>query len=117
MLGGGYGAEIREEIAKIPDADRLAKYPFYPAAIGEFERRHGRRGDAREHFRAALSLARNSMEQRYFARRERESSGEDTPLGSQTMADLREANCPDGGGNRHAKEQCRRPPVGRAPEE
>jgi RNA polymerase sigma-70 factor (ECF subfamily) len=71
-----------DEIAKIPGPDRLAKYPFYPAAIGELERRLGRRGAAREHFRAALSLARNSMEQRYFARRERESSGEDTPLGS-----------------------------------
>ena len=58
-----------EEIGSIADADRLAKYPFYPAALGELEFRRGKRETAREHFRAALALARNPMECRFFDRR------------------------------------------------
>jgi predicted RNA polymerase sigma factor len=58
-----------EEINSIADIDRLAAYPFYPATLGELELRRGRREAAREHFRAALSLARNSMERRFLADR------------------------------------------------
>jgi len=58
-----------EEIGSITDADRLAKYPFYPAALGELELRRGSLEIAHEHFRAALALARNPMERRFFDRR------------------------------------------------
>ena len=58
-----------EEIRAIAERDRLADYPFYSAAIGELELRSGRRDVAREHFRAALALARNPMERRFLHRR------------------------------------------------
>jgi RNA polymerase sigma-70 factor (ECF subfamily) len=58
-----------EAINAIVGIDRLAAYPFYPAALGELELRCGRREAAREHFSAALSLARNPMERRFLADR------------------------------------------------
>jgi RNA polymerase sigma factor (sigma-70 family) len=58
-----------EEIRDIADLDRLTAYPFYPAAQGELELRRGRSDAAREHFRAALTLARNPSERRYFEQR------------------------------------------------
>jgi RNA polymerase sigma-70 factor (ECF subfamily) len=58
-----------EEIEAIPNRERLSKYPFYPAAIGELELRRGKRQDAQEHFRKAQALARNPIERRFFARR------------------------------------------------
>jgi RNA polymerase sigma-70 factor (ECF subfamily) len=58
-----------EEIRAIADGDRLSAYPFYSAALGEFELRSGRPEIAREHFRAALALARNPMERRFLDQR------------------------------------------------
>jgi RNA polymerase sigma factor (sigma-70 family) len=58
-----------EAIGAIEDRDRLAAYPFYPAAVGELELRRGRHATAREHFRAALALARNPMERRFLDQR------------------------------------------------
>jgi RNA polymerase sigma-70 factor (ECF subfamily) len=58
-----------EEIRSITDRDRLATYPFYHAALGEFELRSGRDEIAREHFRTALALARNPMERRFLEQR------------------------------------------------
>ena len=58
-----------EAIAAIDDPDRLSAYPFYRAALGEFELRSGNYGIARDYFRAALSLARNAMERRFLAQR------------------------------------------------
>jgi predicted RNA polymerase sigma factor len=58
-----------EEIHAIEGHDRLAAYPFYAAALGELELRCGRHKVAREHFRAALVLARNPMERRFFEHR------------------------------------------------
>jgi RNA polymerase sigma-70 factor (ECF subfamily) len=58
-----------DEILCIPERDRLASYPFYSAALGEIELRRGRPETAREHFRAALALARNAMERRFLDRR------------------------------------------------
>jgi predicted RNA polymerase sigma factor len=57
------------EILSITDSTRLATYPFYFAACGELELRRGRREAAREHFRAAVTLARNEMERRFLDRR------------------------------------------------
>jgi RNA polymerase sigma factor (sigma-70 family) len=60
-----------EEINVIANPNRLAAYPFYSAAMGEFELRRGRRETARDHFRAALALARNPMERRFLDERVR----------------------------------------------
>jgi len=58
-----------QAIEAIPDRERLAAYPFYPAALGEMELRCGRREVAREHFLAALALARSSQERRFLEQR------------------------------------------------
>jgi RNA polymerase sigma-70 factor (ECF subfamily) len=58
-----------EAIRSIADRDRLAAYPFYSAALGELELRREKYQAAREHFRAALALARNPMERRFLDRR------------------------------------------------
>ena len=58
-----------EEISQIADAERLERYPFYWAAMGEFELRLGRSEAASEHFRAALKLARNEAERKFMRSR------------------------------------------------
>jgi len=58
-----------EEIRAIVGSDRLADYPFYHAALGTLELRCNRPAIAREHFRAALALARNPMERRFLEQR------------------------------------------------
>jgi RNA polymerase sigma factor (sigma-70 family) len=57
-------------IATIENRERLARYPFFPAALGELEFRAGRRTTARRHFREALRLARNPAERRFLQQRE-----------------------------------------------
>ena len=56
----------------IADVERLCRYPFYPAAIAEFERRRGNLDVARDQFSAAASLARSPVERRYLEARIRE---------------------------------------------
>jgi len=58
-----------EELGAIVDRERLAAYPFYPAALGELELRRGDRAAARAHFHVALGLARNAAERRFLERR------------------------------------------------
>jgi len=57
------------ELLAIEDRKRLAEYPFFPAALGEFERSRGNLVAAHGHFRAALGLARNDAESRFLAKR------------------------------------------------
>jgi RNA polymerase sigma-70 factor (ECF subfamily) len=57
------------ELHAIVDRERLCAYPFYPAALAEFELRGGNRAAARKHFEAALGLARNDAERRFLAKR------------------------------------------------
>jgi RNA polymerase sigma factor (sigma-70 family) len=63
-----------EEIRTIVGRDRLASYPFYHAALGEFEFSSGRVEIAREHFRTAQEFARNPMERQFLERRMRAST-------------------------------------------
>jgi RNA polymerase sigma factor (sigma-70 family) len=58
-----------EEICAIIDRDRLSNYPFYFAALGEFEFRTGRYDISQEQFRKALAVARNQMEREFFQKR------------------------------------------------
>lgn len=57
------------EVAAIPSRERLARYPFYAAALAEMELGCGRPDQARAHFRDALSLARNPTERRAMEKR------------------------------------------------
>ena len=57
------------ELRAIVGRDRLSKYPFYPAAIGEFELRLGHAVAARKQFEVALALGRNDAERRFLAKR------------------------------------------------
>jgi RNA polymerase sigma factor (sigma-70 family) len=65
-----------EALQAIENSERLAKYPFYYAAFAEFELRTRRPESAREHFSAALRLARNDGERRFFTQRIETCDGE-----------------------------------------
>ncbi len=56
-------------INAIAQNDRLASYPFFPAAMGELELRAGHAQAARGHFDEAVSLARSASERRFLQRR------------------------------------------------
>jgi RNA polymerase sigma factor (sigma-70 family) len=58
-----------EAIDAIDQRDRLAAYPFYHAARGELELRRNNGLRARQHFQAALVLARNPGEQHFLEKR------------------------------------------------
>jgi RNA polymerase sigma-70 factor (ECF subfamily) len=58
-----------EEINRITDTERLARYPFYAASLGELERRLGRLDAAATHFKKALTLARNDSERHFLEQR------------------------------------------------
>jgi len=58
-----------DALRAIDGSDRLADYPFYHAAFAELELRLGRRDEARTRFEAAMSLARNAAERRFFEKR------------------------------------------------
>ncbi|HEX2870452.1 MAG TPA: DUF6596 domain-containing protein [Polyangiaceae bacterium] len=69
-VGHGAGpARGITELGRIADAERLHAYPFYPAALGEFELRLGNLDAAREHFGRALTLARNDTERHFLQKR------------------------------------------------
>src|SRR5438270_647291 len=57
------------ELQALPGRDRLARYPFYPAALGELHLRAGHAREAAEEFRRALRLARSPAERSYFQRK------------------------------------------------
>ncbi len=59
-----------QAIAAIEQRDKLARYPFLAAALGELELRAGRPEAARPHFRQAFRLARNPAERRFLQQRE-----------------------------------------------
>ena len=58
-----------EEIRAIASSERIANYPVYHAALGEFEFRSGRPENACEYFLTALALARNPMERQFLEQR------------------------------------------------
>ncbi|MGH7696189.1 MAG: RNA polymerase sigma factor [Gemmatimonadaceae bacterium] len=57
------------ELHLITDRERFASYPFYAAALGEFELRLGRHEQARDHLRSAMAVARNASERRFLEQR------------------------------------------------
>jgi len=61
-----------DALRAIGDLERLRSYPFYPAALGELERRRGNLGAASGHFATAAALARNDAERRFLEKRIRD---------------------------------------------
>jgi len=59
-------------IGAIRDLERLAAYPFLPAALAELERRCGNHTAATAHLERALALTRSDTERRFLERRLRE---------------------------------------------
>lgn len=57
------------ELENIPDAGKLASYPFYAAAQGELHRQAGRFDQAQVYLEAALRLARNPAETQFLERK------------------------------------------------
>jgi len=69
-IGESAGAQRGlKAIREIANPERLARYPFYFAALGKFELQSGKYESAREHFLAALRLARNPMERHFLEQR------------------------------------------------
>ncbi len=58
-----------EAIAAINNVERLSGYPFFYAALGEFELRRGNLDQAKTHFHSAKAVARNPLERDFFERR------------------------------------------------
>jgi len=56
-------------LAAISDGERLARYPFLPAAVAEFELSAGRAARAADRLRDAIALARNPAERALLARK------------------------------------------------
>lgn len=56
-------------IRAIEEKERLAAYPFLPAALGDLEMKRGATAAAHAHFQGALKLARSPAERRFYARR------------------------------------------------
>jgi RNA polymerase sigma-70 factor (ECF subfamily) len=48
------------------NSERLSRYPFYEAALGELELRCGRATSAHAHFGKAAALARNPEERKFL---------------------------------------------------
>lgn len=65
-VGPEHGLEALKAIA---DSGRLANYPFYHAAFGEFELQSGHLQIAHEYFKKALEHSRNAAERQFFAQR------------------------------------------------
>jgi RNA polymerase sigma-70 factor (ECF subfamily) len=64
--GPGAGLAAIEAIA---DREKLEEYPFYHAARAELEMRRGNDATACEHFTAAMAVARNPEERRFYEQR------------------------------------------------
>jgi RNA polymerase sigma-70 factor (ECF subfamily) len=71
LRGPEQGLRALEELG---DRERLAKYPFFPAAQGRLHLKAGRSAQAAECFNRALILARNPSEARLFDARLREAT-------------------------------------------
>jgi RNA polymerase sigma factor (sigma-70 family) len=69
-LGMAEGPEAGlRALSEVPDRERLARYPFFPAAMAELELRAGRPARAAELLRRAMLLARNRAEEELLARK------------------------------------------------
>ena len=59
----------RRQLAAVADDRKLARYPFYWAALADLDRRSARPDDARSHYERAILLSRSPAEQASYRRR------------------------------------------------
>ena len=75
-LGQAHGpARGLAELGRLASDPRLARYPFFEAAIGDLQLRSGQREKARAHFERAAVLARGPLERRFLLRRAKSCGG------------------------------------------
>jgi len=67
-------------IWQIPDAERLAGYPFFFSTLGELELGRGNVSDARAHFQAALQRTKSAAVEQYLRERLAACEREPAPL-------------------------------------
>jgi RNA polymerase sigma-70 factor (ECF subfamily) len=61
--------EGRRQLAAVASDKRLARYPFYWAALADLQRRAGRGREARSSYERAIELSRNAAEREAYRRR------------------------------------------------
>ena len=61
--------EGRRQLVSVADEKKLARYPFYWAALADLERRAGRHGEARSSYERAMELSRSPAERASYRRR------------------------------------------------
>jgi RNA polymerase sigma-70 factor (ECF subfamily) len=61
--------EGRRELAAVAGDERLARYPFYWAALADLERRADRHAEARSSYARAIELSRSPAERASYRRR------------------------------------------------
>jgi predicted RNA polymerase sigma factor len=61
--------EGRRQLVAVADEKKLARYPFYWAALADLERRAGRHGEARSSYERAIDLSRSPAERASYRRR------------------------------------------------
>ena len=61
--------EGRRELLAVAGDKKLARYPFYWAALADLERRAGRHAEARSRYERAMEMSRNPAEQASYRRR------------------------------------------------
>jgi predicted RNA polymerase sigma factor len=61
--------EGRRELAAVADKSRLARYPFYWAALADLQRRADEHDEARSSYERAIELSRSPAEQAAYWRR------------------------------------------------
>jgi RNA polymerase sigma factor (sigma-70 family) len=61
--------EGRRELLAVAGDKKLARYPFYWAALADLERRAGRHAEARSRYERAIEVSRNPAEQASYRRR------------------------------------------------
>jgi RNA polymerase sigma factor (sigma-70 family) len=61
--------EGQRQLVSVADEKKLARYPFYWAALADLQRRAGRHGEARSSYERAVDLSRSPAEQASYRRR------------------------------------------------
>ena len=61
--------EGQRQLVSVADEKKLARYPFYWAALADLQRRAGRHGEARSSYERAMELSRSTAERASYRRR------------------------------------------------
>jgi predicted RNA polymerase sigma factor len=61
--------EGQRQLVSVADEKKLARYPFYWAALADLQRRAGKHGEARSSYERAMELSRSPAERASYRRR------------------------------------------------